>query len=248
MASCGMHKTSPRRAAAERVRRRNLAHRWQAPPVEFAIAGPARTSPEEVLDVIGEAAGRPDLRQRLLSGKSRQGDDDTVCLFGDARLVPILASRASFHFLEGTASPSFFFSAHSRHGREGSLAGLQKAATPADKPVVAGPEGQRAFDDLANFNPNSDNWQSPWCSPENEMKLLASPSQAERAKQAKYVLATAAQSPGRRIQRPLQMAAVVRLGWRNGFLGTGDAQPPGRGTCQKSDRPRGPRRGRMAHR
>ena len=74
------------------------------------------------------------------------------------------------------------------------FAGVALADGAADKPVVEGPEGKRAFDDLATFYARDRNGEAvpPFS---RALRLLeSSPFPAERAQQGKYLLALAAQS------------------------------------------------------
>ena len=172
--------------------------RWQTRPVEFEIAGPARTDPAELLDFIGKEAGRPELldsRLRKLGYGRMFGDEDVVRIFGDARLLPFYKSHDLSLFF--TASHHFFFFNYGRSFYEqGVLAGPRKLPAPADKPAMTGREGQQALNDLADVGMEHRHpaVRSPAYSYGQAINALESPFAAERERQARYILAVAAQS------------------------------------------------------
>jgi len=85
----------------------DLLHRWQAPPVEFAVQGEPRTEPTELLGLIAEKSKLRFLATDLDSkneNRSRRARW-TISRWGDDRLAPLLGDK--FREAWGSALPHY---------------------------------------------------------------------------------------------------------------------------------------------
>jgi hypothetical protein len=90
-----------------------ILHRWEAPPVEFSVDGPARTDPQELLKLIGEKSKMKWLEADLTSqtlGRSAAAWK-ALRVWGDDRLKPLFRDRETYdrYLQEGRPLSHFKF-------------------------------------------------------------------------------------------------------------------------------------------